>query len=40
MNEEVEKTIANSLDGFQWILFGIVVILILYLILNNLRKKN
>ncbi len=40
MNEEVEKTISNSLQGFQWILLAIVIGLILYLIFSTLKKNN
>ncbi len=40
MNEEVEKTIFNTVDGFQWILAVLLGVLILYLIFHSLRKKN
>jgi hypothetical protein len=40
MNEEAEKTIFNTIDGFQWILGGVVIILILYLIFKNLRDNK
>lgn len=39
MNEEVEKTISGSLEGFQWILGGILLVLILYLILKKAKKN-
>jgi|LSQX01.3.fsa_nt_gb hypothetical protein len=39
MNEEVEKTISGSLEGFQWILAGILLVLILYLILKKAKKN-
>jgi len=40
MNEEAEKTIFNMIDGFQWILGGIGVLLILYLIFKNLKNRK
>ena len=40
MNEEVEKTISNSLDGFQWILAVFAVGLIIYLVFKSFQKKN
>lgn len=40
MNEEVEKTITNSLDGFQWILGAFAVGLILYLVFKSFKKRN
>lgn len=39
MNEEVENVISNSLNGFQWVLAGMVVLLILYLIISKSNKK-
>jgi len=38
MNEEVEKTISDSLNGFQWILGGMVILLILYWLIKKKQK--
>ncbi|SMC37651.1 hypothetical protein [Moheibacter sediminis] len=40
MNDQVEKTISNSLNGFQWILGAVVLILIIYLILKSNKKSR
>jgi len=40
MNEEVAKSITNTMDGFQWVLSGLAILLILYLILKSFRKKK
>lgn len=42
MNEEVEKTISDLLNGFYWTLGGIVIVLILYLIFKTFigRRKD
>ena len=40
MNEEVAKSITNTMDGFQWVLGGLAVLLIFYLILKSFKKKN
>lgn len=40
MNEEAEKIINSSLDGFQWILTGVALIVILYMIFKNIKKTK
>jgi len=40
MNEDVEKTISNSLNGFQWILAAVVLMLIIYLIFKSNKKSR
>jgi len=39
MNEEVTKSIANTLDNFQWIFGGLAVLLILYFIFTQQKRK-
>lgn len=39
MNEQVEKTITNSLDGFQWVLFAMLIVLFLYLLVSKRKKE-
>lgn len=39
MNEEVAKSITNTMDGFQWVLGALAVILVLYLILTQQKRK-
>lgn len=40
MNEGVEKTVSDSLNGFQWILVGLLFFLILYLIFRSLQNNK
>lgn len=40
MNEQVEKTISNSLDGFQWLLGAVVLVLIIYLLFKSNKKSR
>lgn len=40
MNEQVEKTISNSLDGFQWLLGAVILVLIIYLLFKSSKKSR
>lgn len=40
MNEQVTKSISQTLDGFQWILGVLVIVLIIYLIFKSNKNKH
>jgi hypothetical protein len=40
MNEEVEKIVGTTLDGFQWGIAAAAVVLLIYFILKKAVKKK